>query len=910
MLPAAVVPSVAVVLAFLPQGPLRGLTWAAVALGCCALVARAPWPGPRRPWPWVAAGLVLVVVSGLLTASYVADRLPAWSFDPAVLLRLPAYVPLLVGAFWLTESARRPDRWAVVDALVVVLAGTVVGLLVVADGQSDQVPALVLPVLDVAVLAALLPVLSPRARGGAEGLLVAGLVALLLADTMLVLTSATGVSSPPAVGGLLLVSVLLVALAATHPAAGRLAEAALERTERRRLAPVGAPAQVTPRRLMLLGVGLVGAPVLLLVALLDALPETGRLVPVVALLVLGLAAVRLTHLVGELVRSDTEREAQQRFSSAFDRSPGGLGMIELGGREAGRLVEANASLSHLLGRPVEQLRGSAVASLVHPDDVTGALRLQLALAEVAAGRPALTPVPARLASPGRPRFVEVDIAPLPVGEGGGAASWAVLQVDDVTERLDTEAQLARAARLDPLTGLVNRVGLLESMHDALVDHARGGQPVVLLLLDLDRFKLVNDTHGHAVGDELLREVATRLCRLRVQEVARLGGDEFAMLARLPTGPLLDLLLRRVHGALEPLVTLSRGDVVVSASIGVVVRDASAGGAEVAGLDEDAESLIRQADIAMYRAKARGGHRHVLFGHTLQAEVDTRHAIERELRSALTNGGFSVVYQPVVDLTDLRVVSHEALVRLVRRVRGVTVGPAEFLEVAEESGLVRGMGGFVMATALGEASRDPHGRRMAVNVSGRELAEPDFAGRVLRRLNRADVPATRLTVEVTESAVVPYLDGVVPQLRVLRAEGVEVALDDFGTGYSSLTHLRALPVDVVKIDRSFVERVVLDGPDRRIVAAVTDLAAGLGLQTVAEGIETVEQHEAVTALGCRFGQGYLYGRPAADLLADAPVAQPAEAGALKAQQYGFESRRGHARPGGAVAAPRTGDHGVR
>ena len=224
--------------------------------------------------------------------------------------------------------------------------------------------------------------------------------------------------------------------------------------------------------------------------------------------------------------------------------------------------------------------------------------------------------------------------------------------------------------------------------------------------------------------------------------------------------------------------------------------------------------------------------------------------------------------------------------------------------------MRGMGGFVMSTALGEAARDALRRRMAVNVSGRELAEPDFAGRVLRRLERAEVAPAVLTVEVTEYAVVPYLDGVVPQLQLLRAEGVEVALDDFGTGYSSLTHLRALPVDVVKIDRSFVERVVLDGPDRRIVAAVTDLAAGLGLLTVAEGIETVEQHEAVVALGCRFGQGYLYGRPAADLLAVAPVAQPAEAGALKAQQYGFESRRGHARPGGPVAGPRTGDHRPR
>jgi diguanylate cyclase (GGDEF)-like protein len=550
--------------------------------------------------------------------------------------------------------------------------------------------------------------------------------------------------------------------------------------------------------------------------------------------------------------------------------------------------------------------GASVADLVHPDDTGGALRLQLAIADVAGGREVAAPVATRLSAPGRPRWGVLDIAPLAAGSApdAGEEQWAVLQVDDVTERIDTETQLARQARRDPLTGLANRVDLLEVLRGCLVDHARGGEPVAVLLLDLDRFKLVNDTHGHAVGDELLVDVAGRLRRLKVDTVARLGGDEFALVARLPAGERLELLLRRLHAVLEPVVPLSRGDVVVSASVGVVVHDRTH---PLTPGAPDAEGLLRQADIAMYRAKAEGGHRHVVFGEQLQAEVDNRHAIERELRAALTGGGLSVVYQPVVDLEDLHVVGHEALVRLVRRVQGVTVGPAEFLEVAEESGLVKGMGGFVMSTALGVAARDASSRGMAVNVSGRELAEPDFAGRVLRRLGRVGLAPDRLTIEVTESAVVPYLDGVVPQLSLLRQEGVTVALDDFGTGYSSLTHLRALPVDIVKIDRSFVERVVVDGPDRRIVAAVTELATGLGLGTVAEGIETKAQHEVVKALGCRWGQGYLYGRPAADLApAAAPVAQPAEAGALKAQQYGFESRRGHRLTGGSVASPRTGE----
>ncbi len=908
---AAVVPPVGAALLLLPSGPVRALSWTAVAALCCAAVATAGWSGPRHPWRWVGVGMALITLSGLLTAPFVMAARPATAVDPSVAVRLPTYLPLLVGVFWLTETApARPDRWAAVDAAVIVLAGCVLGLLVVVDGRPDGIPALVLPMLDLALIVAALPVLSERARGASQLLLVAGLLSLLLTDAAVVLGVVTGLRTAPYVGALLLLAFLLLALAATHPSSVRLADAAQHRADTR-LDPGGPGGpHVTPRRLLLLGIGLVGAPVVLLLSLLEAMPDPGRLVPLAAFGVFVLTAARLTYLVAELVRHDTRREAQVRFSSAFDRSPGGLAMVELTGPDAGLVVEANESLSHLLGRSVHDLLGSPVVDLVHPEDTAGALRLQVALADVSAGRPTGVSVPTRLAAVGRPRFGVVDIAQLATtpnpGSRARARTWAVVQVDDVTERLDTETQLARAALRDPVTGLANRAGLLRTLQETLVDHARGGPPVVVLLLDLDRFKLVNDTHGHAVGDELLREVAGRLGRLRVAEVSRLGGDEFALVARMPAGERLDLLLRRLHGALQPVVELSRGDVVVSASVGVVVHDRPQSGGAV----PDAEALIRQADIAMYRAKARGGRRHVVFGEQLQAEVDTRHAIERELRTALTSGGLQVVYQPVVDLEDRSVVAHEALVRLVRRVQGVLVGPAEFLEVAEESGLVRGMGGFVMSTALGTASRDPQGRRMAVNVSGRELAEPDFAGRVLRRLDRAEVAPAALTIEVTESAVVPYLDGVVPQLQTLRAEGVALALDDFGTGYSSLTHLRALPVDIVKIDRSFVERVVLDGPDRRIVAAVTDLATGLGLTTVAEGIETTEQHEAITALGCRYGQGYLYGRPAAGLVTAAPVAQPAEAGALKAQQYGFESRRGHHPSGGAVAAPRTGDQGLR
>ncbi len=935
--PALVVPPSAVAVLLLPPGPVRIGGWAALALGCVVLVWSGPWEGRGSPWRWLGAGTALLATAAVLAAPAVQpalDALPGTGTLPLrSLLHLLAFLPMLVGVVGLTETrVRRRDRWVAVDAAVVVLVAVTVSLLVAAEG----LPLLVFPLLDLVLLACLAPLFTGEDRSGVRWVLLPAVVGLLVTDVVYLVGSLADLPVTPAAAVVLLLSLALLAVAARHPASRPLAGQAARRAAAARLQATRPGARaVTARRLLLLGVGLVAAPLLLLAGLLDLLPDSARPAVLLGFAVFVLAALRLAQLVGELVRDDAEDDAHRRFTAAFDRSPGGLGLVAVAGPEAGCLVEVNTALTHVLGRAARELVGAPVTALVHPADTEGARRVRVALDAVSprsrrpgpsgrsgpsghsggsgdgsgAQRPRAVTV--RIAAPGRPRWGVLDLAPLAAAPGReGDDGLAVLRVDDITERVDTEAQLAAQARRDPLTGLSNRVDLLEWLARALADHADGGPPVAVLLLDLDRFKLVNDAHGHAVGDELLVDVAGRLHRLRADLVARLGGDEFAVVSRLPDGDRLEALLRRVHAVLEPVVPLSRGDVVVSASIGVVVRDARS---DLSAGAPDAEGLLRQADIAMYRAKADGGRRHVVFGEALQAVVENRHLVEQELRAALTGGGLAVVYQPVVDLRDGQVLAHEALVRMVRRVEGVTIGPAEFLDVAEESGLVTGMGGFVMSTAIGTAVRDPQQRRMAVNVSGRELAEPDFAGRVLRRLARAGLPPDHLTVEVTESAVVPNIDGVVPQLDLLRSEGVGVALDDFGTGYSSLTHLRSLPVDTVKIDRSFVERVVVDGPDRRIVAAVAELAAGLGLDTVAEGIETPAQHEVVRQLGCRHGQGYLYGRPAAALAGGAegapsgqagpaPVAQPAEAGALKAQQYGFESRRGHPGDDGAADRP--------
>ena len=608
LLPVAVVVPVGAVVVWLPPGPWQLLTWTALALLLCARVATAPWPGPRHPWRWVGGGLALLTLSGLLSAPTVVALLPALPFDPSVAVRLPTYLPLLVGVFRLTETApRRPDRWAAVDAVVIVLVAVALGLLVVAGGdRSEHVPALVLPILDLAVLLAALPVMAPAARGPAQVLLLCGLVTLLLTDTVAVLGAVTGAGHRLR-GRRALPGRRSCCWRWPRPTRRprRLADAAERRAQDRREGRAAASC-TPPRGGSCCWPRVSSAPCWSCCwACWAGCPTPAGWCRWRRSRCPACAAARLAVLVGDLVRHETQAQAQLRFSTAFDRLPAGLGMVELTGTGAGRLLEANASLSHLLGRPVDELLGSSVVGLVHDDDAAGALRLQLALADVAAGRPARSAVTTRLAVPGRPQFAVLDLAPLAPGSrpDAGATSWAVLQVEDVTDGWPPRPSWPGSARHDPLTGLANRHRAAGAPAPVAGSTTRpGGLPGRAALLDLDRFKLVNDTHGHAVGRRAARVTsAVRLRRLRaVDTVARLGGDEFALLARPPgpqTGPAAAAPARcpRAHVVAEP-----RAGVVVSASIGRGARPASRPRAHA----PDAEGLIRQADIAMYRAKAQ------------------------------------------------------------------------------------------------------------------------------------------------------------------------------------------------------------------------------------------------------------------------------------------------------------------
>lgn len=450
---------------------------------------------------------------------------------------------------------------------------------------------------------------------------------------------------------------------------------------------------------------------------------------------------------------------------------------------------------------------------------------------------------------------DVDVLALSVASAAmvalttARAAGLVRDLEGTAVRLrGREDELERRAMHDELTGLGNRSRLAERLDQELA----AGAAFSVALLDLDDFKVVNDTRGHGAGDALLIEVAHRMTgTLRGTDlVARLGGDEFAVVSAAPPAALAERLLT----ALSTSVLVDGVSLVPRASIGVVAATAGA----------TASDLLRDADIAMYDAKARGGGAATTFRHELSAALVGRHEARRRLEEAVAAEEMTAFLQPIVDLDTHRLVGFEALARWVRA-DGHAEPPATWLPVAEETGLVVEVDLQVLRAAarhvVGWSGCIPGASclDLAVNSSGRSLQEPDADERVLEVLREEGLAPSRLVLEVTEAVLID--DAVGPRLQRLREAGVRIAIDDFGTGWSSLAYLRRFPVDVLKLDRSFVGGIG-DGPGGEAVpAAVVELARALSLDLVAEGVETPEQHAALQRLGVRTAQGYLFGRPA-------------------------------------------------
>jgi diguanylate cyclase (GGDEF)-like protein len=439
------------------------------------------------------------------------------------------------------------------------------------------------------------------------------------------------------------------------------------------------------------------------------------------------------------------------------------------------------------------------------------------------------------------------VALRPLQNGGWVSTH-----EDITSRREAEAQIAHMAHHDALTNLPNRTLLRERLEDALAHVHRGGQ-IAVLYLDLDHFKSINDTLGHGVGDELLKAVAQRLkgCIGEQDTIARLGGDEFAVV-QTGIGSPSDVanLAARMRDALIQPYDLEGHQVPADVSIGISIAPDDT---------SDADQLLKNADMALYRSKADGRGTFRFFEPQMDERVKARRTLELDLRNAIVHGEFELYYQPLLNLERHEISACETLLRWHHPTRGM-VPPVEFIPVAEETGLINQIGEWVLRQACVEAASWPPDIALAVNLSPVQFKNQNLAQLVVSALAHSGLPAQRLELEITEAVLLQNNEATLATLHRLRELGVRVAMDDFGTGYSSLSYLRSFPFDKIKIDRSFICDIADKDESGAIVQAVTSLASRLNMATTAEGVETEAQLQIVERLGCTEMQGYLYSRP--------------------------------------------------
>jgi diguanylate cyclase (GGDEF)-like protein len=439
------------------------------------------------------------------------------------------------------------------------------------------------------------------------------------------------------------------------------------------------------------------------------------------------------------------------------------------------------------------------------------------------------------------------VAVRPLANGGWVSTH-----EDITSRREAEAQIAHMAHHDALTNLPNRMLLRARLEDALAQVRRGGQ-IAVLYLDLDHFKSINDTLGHGIGDELLKQVALRLksCVGEGDTIARLGGDEFAVVQTGIGSPSdVATLSARIREALTRPYELEGHQVPADVSIGISISPDDT---------DDPDQLLKNADMALYRSKADGRGTFRFFEPQMDERVKARRTLELDLRNAIVNGEFELYYQPLLNLEHHQISGCETLLRWHHPARGM-VSPGEFIPVAEETGLINQIGEWVLRQACIEAGSWPNEIAVAVNLSPVQFKNQNLAQLVVSALAHSGLPAHRLELEITEAVLLQNNEATLATLHGLRELGVRIAMDDFGTGYSSLSYLRSFPFDKIKIDRSFINDIADKDESGAIVQAVTSLASRLNMATTAEGVETHAQLQMIESLGCTEMQGYLYSRP--------------------------------------------------
>ncbi len=546
---------------------------------------------------------------------------------------------------------------------------------------------------------------------------------------------------------------------------------------------------------------------------------------------------------------DRSRElvgAEQRFRSAFEDAATGMTLADFDGT----WIRVNRAFADFLGTTVEDLAGRSFRDFCHPDDV------DLTEEKLDTGREdGLWAIDRRyVRADGRVAWGHVSVSL--VRDAAGEPVNLISQIQDITERRRAEVSLAHQAVHDPLTGLPNRLLFLDRLTLGIARLARNRGVLAVLFLDLDRFKLVNDSFGHNSGDEVIAEVARRLRELLRPEdtLARFGGDEFTILCESEDPRAAEGVAGRVGEALAEPIQVGGRSIFLSASIGISRTESARA---------DAERLLAEADAAMYRAKEGGRSRFAVFDPAMRLRGAERLEIESGLRRALEHDELRLHFQPQIDLAGGRIVAVEALVRWQHPERGL-LAPGEFIGVAEDSRLILPLGEQVLEKACAQAvawRAEGLALRMSVNLSPRQLADPDIVGTVSRALARTGLEPAALCLEITENAVIDDLASGIAALEALKDLGVSLAIDDFGVGFSSLNQVRRLsPVDVLKIDRSFIAGLEGDAQEGALVSAVIGIARALELHTVAEGIETPGQAAVLRRLGCETGQGFLFARP--------------------------------------------------
>jgi diguanylate cyclase (GGDEF)-like protein/PAS domain S-box-containing protein len=822
----------------------------------------------RRARQGDAASRWLAVATVAWGAAFAAQGASAGEVTPAViqltltdLLALLALPPLVVGLMRLAPAPapdRRPraprgsDPGHLMDAGLLVLAVFSVGWIAVlrsAYAGSAVAPGLftvdlIHPIAELLVLGGTLWLAIRAGRRALTPYL--ALCAATIGDFLAVQARASGMhpGSWPQLAWL--VAFCLLGASALVPQAG----AATPRAE------IGVAATDPPLS-TLIALGAAGAASL--VTLIFAIVTWGHSGPVPLLTGALLALALLVRIAGLLRQAARLAEHAEQSDSQFHQLADRTSDVVLLCDATGLISYASKAVAHY-GYTPERLAGTRLPGLVHPDDLGNVFRTVAAVRADAAHSSGNLACRVR-SSDGTWRHVQATVSRYAEAR---RPDLLLVTARDISDQVALQRQVTHLTFHDGLTGLPNRSYLEERAKDLLADDPDGAavawrndaERIGAIFVDLDGFTAINDSVGHGAGDLVLAQAGRRLRGLvpAHDTVARWGGDEFAVLIESAASPqeIVDIAERLAGGiAAEPFQVAGR-DVSITASVGVAFAD-----------PDLAEHLLRNADLAMARAKDAGGGRVEVFAAHMHADVIRRLELATDLRAAIEDGSLGIEYQPVVELSTSRVASVEALVRWSRG--GEYVEPAEFLGIAEDSGLIVPLGAWVMSQACRQVAlwrQSGWQVGLSVNFSLRQVSSAGFAESVLTALDDSGLQRSALTLEVTERVLIEIDSPVMDGLARLRQLGVRLAIDDFGTGYASLAYLRQLPVDIIKIDPSFVAGLGTDGTLAMLTRTIVQVGHDLGIEIVAEGIERPEQLELLRAMGCGLGQGYLVARPMA------------------------------------------------